>query len=54
VNIKREAAEKTARGNQVIQERKKEYDEAIEKNKDKNYLMAWTVNDLKAVVKMKK
>jgi hypothetical protein len=53
VAIKREAAEKKRlQGIETYKKDKSEYDTAIEKNKDKSCLMAWTVNDLKAVVKM--
>jgi hypothetical protein len=55
VSIKREAAEKKRlQGIETYKKDKSEYDTAIEKNKDKSCLMAWTVNNLKAVVKMEK
>jgi hypothetical protein len=55
VEIKREAAEKKwLQGIEMYKKDKSEYDAAIKKNKDKPCLMAWTVNDLKAVVKMEK
>jgi hypothetical protein len=55
IDIKREAAEtKQLQSIELYKKDKKEYDEANERNKDKPCLMAWTVNDLKAVVKMKK
>jgi hypothetical protein len=55
VDMKREAAEtKRLQSIELYKKDKKEYDEANERNKDKPCLMAWTVSDLKAVVKMKK
>jgi hypothetical protein len=53
--LKREAAEKKRlQGIETYKKDKSEYDIATEKNKDKPCLMAWTVSDLKAVVKMEK
>jgi hypothetical protein len=55
MKIKREAAEKKQlQGIETYKKDKSEYDVATEKNKNKPCLMAWTVSDLKAVVKMKK
>jgi hypothetical protein len=53
--MKNQAAEtKRLQSIELYKKDKKEYDEANERNKDKPCLMAWTVNDLKAVVKMEK
>jgi hypothetical protein len=55
VEIKREADE-TKRLNRIkiIQKERKEHDQAIQRNKDKNSLMQWNLNDLKAVLKFEK
>jgi hypothetical protein len=45
---------KRLQGIEAYKKDKKEYDEAHERNKNKNCLMAWTVNDLKSIVKMEK
>ncbi len=55
VTMRREAAEKKRlQGIEVYKKDKSDYDTAIKKNKDKPCLMAWSVKDLRAVVKMEK
>jgi hypothetical protein len=55
ITIKREQAEKKRKlGVENYKKDKKEYEDALMKNKDKDCLMAWTVSDLRAVVKMEK
>jgi hypothetical protein len=51
---KEEAEKKRLNGIEVYKKDKKEQDEALEKNKDKDNLMSWTVSDLKAVIKLEK
>jgi hypothetical protein len=51
---KRNSRKKRLQGIGLYKKDKKEYDKAHERNKNKNCLMAWTVNDLKAIVKMEK
>jgi hypothetical protein len=50
----RNSRKKQLQGIELYKKNKKEYDEAHERNKNKNCLMAWTVNDLKAIVEMEK
>jgi hypothetical protein len=54
MDIKKEAEKKWLQAIEAYKKDKREYNEAHERNKDKNCLMAWTVNDLKSIVKMEK
>jgi hypothetical protein len=55
IQIKREVAEKKRLEEiDAYKKDKKEYDAAMEKNKNKECLMEWTVSNLKAIVKMEK
>jgi hypothetical protein len=54
VEIKREAARKKQLQVIKLYKKKQDYNAVTERNKDKPCLMAWSIIDLKAVVKLEK